>query len=134
MVEPRYSNTWPVPPDTPTLPMMREDQILGGDARRQLALDVDGESLRFALQQALGGEHVADFGAADAEGEGAECTVRARMAVAADDGHAGLCGAELRTDDVHDAAPRIAHAEQFDAEFGGIALELRAPAWRRRPP
>ena len=67
-----------------------EDQILRGDPGRQPALDVDREGLRFALQQALGGEHVADFGAADAEGEGAERSVGARVAVAAHDGHAGL--------------------------------------------
>ena len=90
----------------------------------QLALDVDGEGLRLALQQALRREHVADFGAADAEGEGAERAVGARVAVAADDGHARLRRAELRADDVHDAAPRIAHAEQLDAEFGGVPLEL----------
>ncbi len=124
MVEPRYSITWPVPPDTPTRADDREDQVLGGDPGGQFALDVDREGLRLALQQALRREHVADFGAADAEGEGAERAVGAGVAVAADDGHAGLGGAELRTDDVHDAAPRIAHAEQLDAELGGIALQL----------
>ena len=124
MVEPRYSSTWPVPPDTPILPMMARIRSLAVTPGRQLALDVDGEGLRLALQQALGREHVADLGGADAEGEGAEGTVRAGVAVAAHDGHAGLRGAEFRADDVHDAAPRVAHAEQLDAEFGGVALEL----------
>ncbi len=36
----------------------------------------------------------------------------------------GCVQPEFRTDDVHDAAPRIAHAEQLDAEFGGILLQL----------
>ena len=36
----------------------------------------------------------------------------------------GWVRAELRTDDVHDAAPRVAHSEQLDAEFGRILLEL----------
>jgi len=41
------------------------------DSRRQPPFHVDGEGFGFALQQALRGEHMADFGAADAEGEGA---------------------------------------------------------------
>jgi hypothetical protein len=67
---------------------------------------------------------VSDFRGADAEGEGAEGAMRARMTVAADDGHAGLRGAEFRADDVHDAAPRVAHAEQLDTELGGVLFEL----------
>ena len=46
------------------------------------------------------------------------------MAVAAHDGHAGLGGPQFRADDMHDAAAGIAHVEQFDAEFGGVAFEL----------
>src|ERR1700694_2813847 len=65
-----------------------------------------------------------DFRGADSEGERTERPVRAGMAVAADDGHAGLRRPDLRTDDVHDAAPRVAHAEQLDAELGGVLLEL----------
>jgi hypothetical protein len=53
------------------------------------------------------------------------------MAVAADDGHTGLRCPELRTDDVHDAAPRVAHAEQLDTELGRVLLEL-AHLFRRR--
>jgi len=76
------------------------------------------------MQQALRGEDVPDFGAADAEGEGAESAVRARVAVAADDRAAGLREAKLGSDDVHDAAQFVAHAEQLDAEFGAVLLEL----------
>ena len=108
MVEPRYSNTWPVPPGDADLADDGEDQVLGRDSGRQSALDIDGEGLGLALQQALRGEHVAHLGAADAEGEGAEGAVGARVAVAADDGHARPARAELGTDDVHDAAPRVA--------------------------
>ena len=61
-----------------------------------------------------------DFGRADAEGEGAECAVRRRMAIAADDGLAGLRRAEFRTDDVHDAALIAVETEQFDAEFAAF--------------
>ena len=91
MAAPRYSSTWPVPPDDADLADDGEDQVLGGDARaRSAPVDVDGEGLRPALQQALRGEHVADFGRADAEGEGAERAMRAGVAVAADDGLARL--------------------------------------------
>ncbi len=101
-----------------------EDQVLGGDSRRQSAFDIDGEGLRLALQEALRGEHMAHLGAADAEGEGAEGAVRARVAVAADDGHTGPARAELRTDDVHDAAPRIFEVEELHAELCRVVLEL----------
>ena len=101
-----------------------EDQVLRGDARRQLAGDVDRERLRPALQQALRREHMADFGRADAEGEGAECAMRAGVAVAADDRLAGLRDAELRPDDVHDAAAAVLQIEQLDAEFARVDLEL----------
>ena len=77
--------TWPVPPVDADLADDGEDQVLGGHARRERALDVDGERLRLPLQQALRGEHVTDLGGADAEGERAEGAVGAGMAVAADD-------------------------------------------------
>ena len=67
---------------------------------------------------------MSDFRSADAEGKGAECAMRAGMTVSADDGHAGLGAAEFRADDVYDTAARVAHAEQFDTELGGVALEL----------
>jgi hypothetical protein len=67
---------------------------------------------------------MADLGGADAEGEGAERAVGAGVAVAADDGLAGLRDAELGSDDVHDAA-QVLHAEQLDAEVGAVLLELR---------
>ena len=86
--------------------------------------DFDRERLRLALQQALRRQHVADFGRADAEGEGAERAVRARVAVAADDRLAGLRRAELRTDDVHDAATLVLQADQVDAELGAVHFEL----------
>ncbi len=122
---PRYSNTWPVPPPTPMRADEREDQVLGGHAAAQRAVDVDREGLRPALQQALGGEHVADLGGADAEGEGAEGAVGAGVAVAADDGLAGLRQAQLRADDVHDAAQLVPQVEQLDAELRAVALQLR---------
>ena len=69
---PRYSMTWPVPPPTPIVADHAQDHVLRGDARRQLAVEIDRERLRLALQQALRREHVADLGRADAERERAE--------------------------------------------------------------
>src|SRR5690606_34984852 len=81
-----------------------EDQILRGDAVAQPPVQGDRERLGLALQQALRREEVPDLGRADAEGEGAERAVGARVRVAADDRLAGLRRAELRADHVHDAA------------------------------
>ena len=51
------------------------------------------------------------------------------MAVAADDGHAGLGQPQLWADDVHDALLRVAHRVEGDAELRAVApqrLDLRA--------
>ena len=88
------------------------------------AVDVDRQRLRLALQQALRREHVADLRRADAEGEGAERAVRARVRVAADDRRARLRRAELGPHDVHDAAVAAREAAQLDAEILAVALHL----------
>jgi hypothetical protein len=101
-----------------------EDQVLGRHAFGQPVHHIDCESLGLALQQALRGQYVADFGGADAEGESAERAVSRRVAVTANNGLAGLSKSEFGPDDVHDAAPAILEIEQFDAELGGVDLEL----------
>ncbi len=55
--------------------------------------------------------------------ERAERAVRRRVAVAADDRHAGLGEALLRTDDVDDALARITHAVEADAELLAVPRE-----------
>src|SRR5690242_21319838 len=45
---------------------------------------------------------------------------RSRVAVTADDRHAGLRATLLRTDHVHDALARIAHRVVHDPELGGV--------------
>src|SRR5690606_7671795 len=100
-----------------------EDQIFRRDRGTQASAHFDRERLRPTLQQALRCEHVADFGRADAEGEGAERTVRCRVTVAAYDRLAGLCRAQLRSDDVHDAAVIAVQAEQLDAELTAILFQ-----------
>ncbi len=105
-----------------------EDDVLGRDAARALAGDVDFHRLGFELRQTLRREHVFDFAGADAEGERAHGAVRRGVAVAADNRAARLGDAEFRADDVHDALIAAAHVEQVDAKFLAIArqrVELR---------
>ena len=73
-----------------------------------------------------------DFTGADAKRERAECAVRARMAVAANDRHTGLRQAKFRSDDVHDALFARANVEERDAEVGAISsqhLDLFSCDW-----
>ena len=108
----------------PDLADQREDQVFGRHPGGQSTRDLYRKSTRLFLQQTLRREYMPDLGRADAEGEGAERTVRRGVAVAADDGLAGLRDAELRSDDVHDTAARILHAEQLDAELRAVLLQL----------
>ena len=74
-------------------------------------------------RQRLGGRDLLALAGADAERQGAERAVRAGVAVAADDRHAGLREAELRSDDVDDALLRVAHRVQADAELGAVGAQ-----------
>jgi DNA-binding IclR family transcriptional regulator len=106
-----------------------EDQVLGGDAGGQLAGHLDGHRARPGERQGLRREDVLHLAGADAERESAERAVGARVAVAADDRHAGLGEAELRTDDVHDALAAIPHRVQPHPELRTVLaqrLDLRA--------
>jgi hypothetical protein len=90
MAEPQYSNTQPVPPPTPILAMSARMMSLAVTPAPQSAVhDAPGRSSA-PLQQALRGQHVLDLAGADAESQRAEGAVRGRVAVAADDRHAGL--------------------------------------------
>ena len=92
---------------------------------------VNQHGFRLALRQALGGQHVLDFGGANAEGQRAERAMGAGVAVAAYDGHARLGQSEFRTDDVHDALVGRIHVEQRNAEIFAIFLQRLQSAWRR---
>ena len=100
-----------------------EDDVLGGDAEGKLAVDGDAEGLWLGLRQGLRGHDVLDFAGADAEGERAEGAVGGGVRVAADDGHAGLGGAELGADHVDDALDRVLHVEELDAELGAVLAQ-----------
>src|SRR5262249_21270315 len=105
-----------------------EDEILGGDAARQLAVAADLHRLRPRLRHRLSRQDVLDLGRTDAERERAERAVGRRVRVATDDRHAGLGEPELRPFHVDDALARAADVVERDAELFAVAaerLELR---------
>ena len=86
-----------------------EDDVLGGDAGGQVAVDGDGHPPRAQLRERLGGQDVLHLARADAEGQRPEGAVGGGVGVAAHDRHAGLGEALLGADDVHDALAGVAH-------------------------
>ena len=107
-----------------------EDDVLGGDAVGQLAVDAHPHVLRLVLDQRLGGQHMLDLGRADAVRQRAEGAMRRGMAVAADDGRAGQGEALLGPDHMDDALALVALVVIFDAEIAGVL----APACRSAAP
>src|SRR5262249_11886941 len=75
------------------------------------------------LHEALRGENVLDFAGADAKSERAESAVGRSVAIAADDGLAGLRDAQLRANDVHDALVLAVHVEKAHAGFAAVPFE-----------
>ena len=124
MAEPRYSMIEPMPPPVPILPMTARMMSLADHPARELALDRDRHRPWPSLRQTLGGEHVLDLAGADSKREGAEGAVGRGVAVAADDGHAGLGQAKLRPDDVDDALAGIAHRVELDPELLAVAGQV----------
>ena len=110
--------------------MIARIDVLGGDACAQPPVDVDRERLRLALQQALGREHVPDFGRADAEGERAEGAVRAVWLSPQTIVMPGCV--RPSSGPMTCTMPRCvaAEAEQLDAELAAVLLHRRT--WLRR--
>ena len=100
-----------------------EDDVLGGDAIREVTVDGDAEGFGALLRKGLRGHDVLDLAGADAEGERAEGTVGGGVRVAADYGHAGLGGAELGADHVDDALRGRLDIEELDTELGAVLAE-----------
>ncbi|SPU59506.1 Uncharacterised protein [Brucella melitensis] len=98
----------------------RQNNILGGHARRQLAVNAHQHILGFFLDQRLGGEHMLHLRCADAMCKRTESAVGGSVAVTANDGHARQGEALLWPDDMHDALALVAFGIIFDAEIGGI--------------
>ena len=110
----------------------RQDDVLGGHAGRQGAVDGDAHVLRLLLDQRLGGEDVLDLRGADAVGQRPEGAVGRGVAVAADDGRARQGEALLGADDVDDALALVELGEVFDAEVAGVLGERLDLRWRSR--
>ena len=109
-----------------------ENDVFGGDAvagacpaRRSAWFWIS------ICERHLRGQHVFHFAGADAESQRAERAVRGGVAIAADDGVAGLRDAQLGADDMNDALICAVHVEQVDAEFFAVLLErVELRAWR----
>ncbi len=99
--------------------------VFGVDARPQLAVDLDSADVRAVERHRLRREDVGDLARADPERDRAERPVRAGVAVAADDRHAGLGQPELRPDDMHDPLEAAAEVEQLHAELAAVPLDRR---------
>ncbi len=98
----------------------REDDVLGGDAVRQFAVNLNQHVLGFFLDQRLGCQHMLDLGGADAVGQRAESAMGGGVAVAADNRHARQGKALLRPDDVDNALALVMLGIIFNAEFAGV--------------
>ncbi len=100
-----------------------QDDVFGGDAAAEMAVDAELEGFGFGLEQRLCGQDVFHFAGADAKGESAERAVSGGVAVAANDGHAWLGDSKLGADDVDDALLRIVEIVEADAEFFAVVAE-----------
>ena len=119
---PVYSITWPVAPSMPISPMMARIRSLGVTPRPSVPstrISITGDGV---WGNALQRQDVLDLRRADAEGQRAEGAVRRRVAVAADDHHAGLGVALLGADDVDDPLAGVVEPVELDAELGGVPL------------
>ena len=96
-----------------------QNQVFGGDAVREGAFGANLHGPRPGLEQALGRQDVLHLRGADTEGEGAEGAVGRGVAVAANDGLAGLGVALLRADDVDDALAGAVDVIERHAELSG---------------
>ena len=106
-----------------------EHDVLGGDARAELAVDADQHRLGLALDQGLGGQHMLDLGGADAEGQRAKGAVGGGVRIAADDRGARQGEALFGADHMHHALTLVTHAQFGDAEglaVGAERLDLEA--------
>ena len=101
-----------------------QDEVLGRRPERQVPVDPDAHVAGQPVDERLRGQHMLDLGRADAEAEGTQGTIGGRVAVAADDHHAGPDHAVLGRDDVLDALQGVVGVEQRDAVPHAVALQV----------
>jgi hypothetical protein len=97
-----------------------QDEVLGRDMRAQPAVQPDAHGAGAALPQRLGGQHVADLGGADAEGQRPEGAMGGGVAVAADQRQTRQGQPLFRHGDMHDALAAVIGAPMLDAVARGI--------------
>ena len=100
-----------------------EHDVLGSDAEWQFAFDAHLHVLHLLGHQALGREHMLDFGRADAVGQRTEGAVGGGVRVTADHGHAGQRCALLRANHVDDALAHVVHLEFENAELVAVLVQ-----------
>ena len=123
----------------------RKYEIFRRDPGGQAPVDTDQHRLRLLDQQALRGQHVFDFGRADAERERRKRAVGAGVRVAADNRHAGQRRALLGADHVDDALPLVQKrkiglgpvladvaVQRFDLHTRNRVLDATIPVLGRR--
>ncbi|MET3395826.1 hypothetical protein ABIC33_006503 [Variovorax sp. 1140] len=96
-------------------------QVFRGDARAEHAVAADAHALRLLLAQRLRGQRVRALGRAHAEGQRAESSVGASVAVAADHGEARQHDAQFGPHHMDDALARLAEVVEAHA---GVGAEL----------
>ena len=101
----------------------RQNDVLGGSIRRQLAVDVDGHGLERLQRQRLRGHNVLDLGSTDAECQRTECAVRRSVRVTAHDGHARLGQAQNRRECMDYALIGVTQRVQSHTEFLAVLLQ-----------
>ncbi len=89
----------------------------------QLAVDVDAHGLRLLLQDALRGQHHLNLGGADTESHSTYSTMRRRMTVTTDDGHARQRQGLLGTDDMDDTIVLGVHLKLGQSKLITVLVE-----------
>ncbi len=100
-----------------------QDDILGGHARPDFAVDAHEHVLGLLLHQTLGGQRVFDFGSAYAEGQRTQRAMCRGVRIAAHHGHARQSRPLFRADDMDDALAYVIHLEFGDPKLGAIAVQ-----------
>ena len=125
---PAYSITCPSSAVGSNLPDNPQRQILRAHSVGSVRFTSNLHGLRLLLRQALRRQNMLDFRSANPKRQRAKSAVRAGMAVAADNRHAGLRQSQFRTDHVHDALFGRIDIKQPNAEFLAVRPAARQSA------